>query len=293
MDFQHIETFLKVTELHSFSRAAMQLGYSQSAVSTQIAKLEQELGHMLFDRIGHRITLTEKGHTFLQYAQQVMLLTETMQQTFYERPVTGGSLRIAMADSLCSSLFGDVILRYQEQYPAVFVNLKTGLTDDMFLWLAHNEIDMVYTLDNRITRSELVVLSEEPEPVHFYVCANHPLLSEDTLTWDKLRQFPVYMTEMGISYRKNLDLFLGNQGIELTPTLELGNVQLIRFLIDQSNGIGFLPEFVVKDALLNGTIQPLTIPGLHIEVWKQLIYHRGKSVTPAMEALISLLELHS
>ncbi|HCR41226.1 MAG TPA: LysR family transcriptional regulator, partial [Lachnospiraceae bacterium] len=58
MDFKNIQTFIKVAELKSFSLAASELGYSQSAVSTQISNIEKELGHLLFDRIGHKIKLT-------------------------------------------------------------------------------------------------------------------------------------------------------------------------------------------------------------------------------------------
>ena len=56
MELRNINTFLHIAELHSFSRTARQLGYSQSAVSSQIAQLEAELGAPLFDRVGKPIT---------------------------------------------------------------------------------------------------------------------------------------------------------------------------------------------------------------------------------------------
>lgn len=288
MDYRNIQTFLKVSELHSFSQAARELGYSQSAVSTQISKLEQELGASLFDRIGHQITLTEKGHAFLQYAQQVILLTEQMHQTVSGDNEICGTLRIAMADSLCSAGISDILLTYQEHYPKVLIEIRTGVTKDLFNWLSHNEVDMVYTLDNRITRPDLVVLQEEEESAYFYAASGHPLTKQKQASWEDLKLYPLYMTESGISYRNNLDLYLGRLGIELMPTIELGNTQVIRQLIERSNGIGFLPEFAVRDALACGRIGMVPLKPLAVSVWKQLIYHRGKFITPAMEEFISL-----
>ena len=64
MELRTINTFLHIAELHSFSRAARELGYSQSAVSSQIAQLEAELGTPLFDRVGKTVRLTDAGLTF-------------------------------------------------------------------------------------------------------------------------------------------------------------------------------------------------------------------------------------
>ena len=77
MELRTVNTFLHIAELHSFSRTARQLGYSQSAVSSQIAQLEAELGTPLFDRVGKTVRLTDAGQTFLRYARTLL---ETAQQ---------------------------------------------------------------------------------------------------------------------------------------------------------------------------------------------------------------------
>ena len=61
MEIRNLESFIQVAELGSFTKAAESLGYTQSSVSTQIRQLEKELGIPLFERINHRVRLTEKG----------------------------------------------------------------------------------------------------------------------------------------------------------------------------------------------------------------------------------------
>ena len=79
MELRTINTFLHIAELHSFSRAARELGYSQSAVSSQIAQLEAELETPLFDRVGKTVRLTGAGETFLGYARTLLATVEQAQ----------------------------------------------------------------------------------------------------------------------------------------------------------------------------------------------------------------------
>lgn len=295
MDTTSIRTFLKVSEKRSFSQAAQELGYAQPTVSTQIAKLEQELGQPLFERMGHRISLTEMGRRFLAYAQQMLLLEEQLEREFKGETTARGTLKLAMADSLCAAFFTEYLLAYRQQCPQVSVVTYTGTTETMFRKLDHNEVDMVYTLDNRISRSDLVVRQERKENIYFCASVSHPLAQRlaaepgAKLTWEDIKAYPLYLTETGISYRYNLERLLGERGEELRPAIELGNVQTLMRLTSQSDGISFLPEFVLKDGVDSGALVILPVEDISIQVWRQLIYHKGKYLTPAMEAMLALL----
>ena len=70
MEIRNLMSFIQVAELNSFTKAADVLGYSQSTVSFQIKQLETELDCLLFERINHTITLTERGKELLSYAHK-------------------------------------------------------------------------------------------------------------------------------------------------------------------------------------------------------------------------------
>lgn len=290
MDLRNMTTFLKVAELSSFSNAAEELGYSQSAVSTQIIKLEQELNCSLFDRIGHNIFLTESGKKFREYVENVFILTENLENNLSRDSEISGLIRIATSDSLCSSLFTDVFIDFQKTYPNVKFHVRSAITDLMIKSLSTNDVDLVYTLDKKIHKHELTVLRESPESVNFYASSYHPLSKRDIISIDDIQDYPLYLTESGVSYRQELDQALANLDFELIPSVESENVQVIRKLILNTTGIGFLPHFVVKDDIENGDIIPLKIKDIDVTVWKQLIHHKGKSLTPAMEKFISYLK---
>ena len=74
MEFRNILTFLRAAELHSFTRAAEEMGYAQSTVTFHIQQLEAEIGVSLFDRIGKKVSLTPAGEQLVTYANQMLQL---------------------------------------------------------------------------------------------------------------------------------------------------------------------------------------------------------------------------
>ena len=113
MEIRNITTFVRVAELQSFSRAAEQLGYSQSAVTVQIRQLEQELGLLLFERIGKQVRLTENGSRFVLRALDILNAVDAAKNMAYEPERVFGKLRIATAESLLISVLPPVIMKFR------------------------------------------------------------------------------------------------------------------------------------------------------------------------------------
>ena len=80
MELRNLTTFIHVAELGGFTKAAEQLGYSQSTISFQIKQLEEELGCLLFERINHTITLTQRGHELVLYAHKILELADEFKE---------------------------------------------------------------------------------------------------------------------------------------------------------------------------------------------------------------------
>ena len=164
MELRTVNTFLHIAELHSFSRTARQLGYSQSAVSSQIAQLEAELGTPLFDRVGKTVRLTDAGQTFLGYARTLLETAQQAQAALQPAQQVRGSLRIALADSVCSTFLPELLQRYHARCPQVELVLHTASSDEMLQLLSTNQVDLVYTLDQPLLQPALVLAADVPEP---------------------------------------------------------------------------------------------------------------------------------
>lgn len=289
MELRNLATFVRAAELRSFSQAARQLGYSQSAVSMQISQLETELETSLFDRVGKTIALTPQGAKFYEYAQNILRMTENARSMMKNSAVVSGQLRIAMAESVCMSLFPGVLSKFCSMYPDVQLTIQSGTTGEMFRALAQNDVDMVYHLDNQIYRPDLVIPLMRPTPVIFAASSAHPLAGKAQVALKECLEYPFILTEKGMSYRSHLDNQLARLGLAIEPFLEIGNTDVIIRLLNGNNWVSFLPEFVARDGIARGDIVRLDVVGIDVELYRQLIYHKGKWITPAMQAMIDLL----
>lgn len=287
MDIKNLTTFIQVAELSSFSKAGERLGYSQPTVSVQIRQLEEELGAQLFDRIGHSSRLTEQGHRLLPYAQQVVRLCSEMTHTpGEEKPAL---IRLATADSLCTPLVMGPLAQLHLDHPSMLLQVTTAGTDQLFSLLDHNEVDIVCTLDSHIYNNRYVIAAEEKVGVHFVVHKDNPLAKKKQLTRQDLLGQDLLLTEKGMSYRRLLDEWMAQASMELTPVLEIGGADLLCRLVEQNMGISFLPDYVTQGAVDAGTVVRLKGQGFAPQLWKQLLYHREKWLSPPLQTVIGYL----
>ena len=287
MELKNLETFIQVAELSSFTKAADKLGYSQSTISFQIKQLETSLDTQLFERINHTVTLTQRGKEVLLYAHQMLQLAKKMEQPAQSEQAISGHVRIAMADSLCSWLMEENFNLLRRHYPGITLKIIAASTEEMFRLLNQNEVDLVYTLDNHIYDKNYIIASEEKMQAHFV--AETSFLTEENIPIEHLLSYPFILTEKKMSYRRMMDEKLASMSLEIDPVLEIGNTDLICKLLDQGMGISFLPDYVTEKYVESGKMVRLHIDGFDIDIWKQLLYHRDKWVTPQMQAVMSYL----
>lgn len=289
MDLKSIETFIYVAEQNSFTKAAEKLGYTQSAVSFQIKQLEQSLGVILFERVNHKIKLTPKGKEILELAHKMMALSTDIKKTASTTSEISGNIRIAMADSLCSFIFGDSYCDFHLKHPRISLKIISASTEDMFRLANQNDVDLVFTLDKHIYDSNYIIASEHPISTHFVASSNHELCNKNNITINDLMNQPFILTEKGMSYRKIFEEYLSRQSIELKPFLEIGNTSLICHFVEQNMGISFLPDFVTEEYVKSGKIKRLDTNLFDNEIWIQMLYRRDKWVTPEMQCVIDYI----
>lgn len=290
MDIKNLETFVMVNELKSFTQAAQRLGFTQSTVSFQIKQLENELEIPLFERISHTVTLTNEGQKLLPLAHQILRLWAEAGH-IAGNTAPAGIVRIAIAESLSSWQFHSHFKDFHDRYPGIRLKLIAASTDDMFQMLGQNQVDIVYTLDRRIYSHHYMTALEAPVNIHFVTSPRHPLAKEKKVDIGKLLDYPLLLTEKNMSYRAILDEILAARGLETTPAMETGDTQLICSLLRQDIGISYLPEFVVQEDLANGRLVSLPVSDMPTPgIWRQLLYHRNKWISPELTCVIDYLK---
>lgn len=290
MEIRNIITFLRIAELQSFSRAAEQLGYSQSAVTVQIRHLERELGTQLFERIGRRVRMTEDGIRFMSCARDVMKAVHTAEHFTGEHENPSGTLRVGIAESLLISVLPPVITEFRQRCPQVEMSTHTGTITELFDMVRQNDVDILYFLDKQIYDPEWIKEAEQREPIVFTASSGHPLAGEKNIPLERVLEEPLLLTEKGVSYRYELEQILAADGMEVHPFLETGNTDVITKLLLDNIGISFLPEYVIRSYVASGQLCILDTACKETMMWSQLVYHKNKWITPQMEVFMDVMK---
>ena len=289
MEIRTAYTFLKVASTQNFSKAAQELGYSQSAVTIQIQNLERELGVPLFERIGKRAYLTEKGREFIGYADEFIRSYQNALNFDKAEKGTGGKLRIGGVESVCTALLPKLLPEFYKKCPDVEVMIRSGITEDLIKLLDSNQLDIVFTLDEKIYRSDLKFEKGREEDIILVSMNKNKRAVTSVVPLVKLCSEPFVLTERGAPYRHELEKVLAQRDLEIRPILEIGNTETIINLLKKGIGISFLPRFTVADDLKSGELAEIKSDFSDVKMYLQLLYHKNKWITGQMEIFIDLV----
>ena len=289
MELRNLITFTHVAELGSFTKAAEQLGYSQSTISFQIKQLEEELDCLLFERINHTISLTERGRELVSYAHQVRALTDEFKENLNKEVELSGHIHIVTPDSVCDDMITTNYIDFHNKFPNISIKFTTADTLVMFDMLDHNEADIIITLETHSYNKDYVIAKEEQLSMHFVASSNSKFAGKKNLKIKDIINEPFILTEYGQGYRRVLDKELAKRSLEITPILEIGRTDMITSLVAKGDMISFLPDFVTKEYIDSGELCYLDIKDMNMEIWKQLIYHKNKWMSKTLRTLINYI----
>jgi len=177
LDIDSLQTFLAVVDTGSFTRASSQVHKTQSAVSMQIKRLEEQLGQKLFDREGRSVSLSEHGERLLAYARRLVDLSNQTLAAF-STDVLLGAVRIGTPDDYADRFLPEILARFAVSNPLVEVTVICEPSSNLHALIARDELDLAIVTQEAITGSSEVL---RKEPIHWVTSDRHVTHEEDVL----------------------------------------------------------------------------------------------------------------
>lgn len=292
MDLKLIGTFVHVAWQGGFNRAAIALNVSQSTTSTRIARLEEELGKVLFNRRGSHIELTEEGQVFLAFAEKMLGLKSEALIALDKIKTQEGperALRLGSNNMSAVVIVPSAVKRYQEIAStdnarinvlvegtrALMPALMEGAAEIAFVNpdLAHSHCNVLWYFESQIT---LVA-----HPGHRY--AGEKIQPADLID----EQFVTCPLGPVSQVIKRLE---GTMGKNARTLVESNDSSLICSLVEFGVGLSFLPRACVSLQLAEGTLAEVTVEGFQRFRWETvLVRWRERQSSPEAELFLSML----
>ncbi|AWN73087.1 LysR substrate-binding domain-containing protein [Legionella anisa] len=146
LDTVTLQCFLAVAETQSFTKAASRVGRTQSAISQQIAKLENLIEKQLINR-GKELSLTPDGELFLSYAKRIYELHRESLDRF-KTPELQGELRFGLPEDFASMMLSDILVEFSRLHPRVMLNVECDLTLNLIERFHQDEFDLILIKTN-------------------------------------------------------------------------------------------------------------------------------------------------
>ena len=285
LNYNHLRYFWAVAHEGSLTSAARHMNLSQSALSVQIQKLEHQMGHPLFDRVGRKLVLTEAGRIALDYADTVFAAGAELVSILRERPIDRRHVLRVGALTTLSRNFQLEFLRPLVDRKDVELIVRSGNIRDLVGQLEAHAIDVVLanSAAPRDARSSLRnhLLNEQPVSL-----VGRPRTGRPAFRFpDDLRTEPLLLPSLDSEIRVAFDRVLERAGIRPLIVAEVDDMAMLRLLAREREGVTLVPSIVVRDELNSGAlVEHCRIPEV-VETFYAIVQKRRF----ANQLLLSLL----
>ncbi len=262
LNYNHLRYFWAVAHNGNLTRTAEQLHVSQSALSLQIKKLEEQLGHELFERRGKQLVLTEAGRLALDHADVIFASGTELLNTLSGEGSSKEVLRIGALSTLSRNFqiaFLDPLVG-REQTEVV---VRSGNLADLLAQLEAHRLDVVLTntAPPRDAATPWIVRSLDSQPVSLVGFPEK--LREGRSLEDALRQEPLVVPTLETAVRTAFDTYCDEHDIRPNIVAEVDDMALLRVLARRNYGAAVTPAIVVRDELASGQLVEIAhFPGV-------------------------------
>ena len=240
MDNEQLLTFLAVSEVKNYSRAADHLNVTQPAVTARIQKLEMELDCKLFNRNGKKIILTEEGKVLLPFARKIVNYMNEAKQTIDLLKVP--TLSIGLSPAISESLIFQVLAQMRDEHDLLFDIVEADDSMEILKMITEGQIDLGL-IRNVVPFTNLEAKSLFHEKLKFIVGKNHELAQNKEI---KLKDL---VGQSMICYRRQTPIAIEIDeklvGVENLQRIEVGGFEMVKLMVKNNWGFGIIPELAL------------------------------------------------
>ncbi len=281
MNFRHLKIFLTVCETGHMTRAAKELYMTQPSVSQVIAELEKYYDVRLFERLNHRLYLTEAGERLRSYARHILNLSEQAQKELAGLG-QGGFIRIGASLTIGAYLLPNLIANYHQKFPEVelFTQVdntavieKQILADQLDLGLVEGPVSSPHIVEEYYCDDDLVVIASP----------QHSLIKHSIISVQELSGQAFIVREAGSGTQAIFENAMQAAQVSWKVAGIYNNNEAIKQAVSANLGLAVVSKIAITEEVSQGKLISLDVQGMALKRRFNRIYHRQKFFTRAMQ----------
>jgi LysR family hydrogen peroxide-inducible transcriptional activator len=242
MEIHQMTYFVAVAETGSFTRAAERCNVAQPSLSQQIMKLEKEIGHPLFDRLGRKVALTDVGRQLLPRAHAILDELQDIKVEIQTEIHEGhGTLVVGFIPTIAPFVLPRVIRRFSQDYPNATLEVHEGLTDELIRKIIDAELDVGITslpISNKLIHTEELLT----EPLLVASTQKYDVVSRTSIQVKELDDFPFIALSEVHCLGEQVQSFCYQQDLDLNVVCHTSQLTTVQNCVALGLGVSLVPR---------------------------------------------------
>lgn len=293
--FEQINAFHGVAKHRSFSRAGQEIFRSQSAVSIQIANLEETIGQKLFHRTTKSIELTDAGKTLLRYVEDIRRLLDEAEMELQDlAEMERGRLTICTSDTTACYRIPRVLQEYRTRYPGIEIIVRNATSLRTIDQVLQGEVDLgISTLSFLKPGLQAIPLFARSDVI---IChPEHPLAGRKEVFLKDLEAYHSVLLDQNCSSRRILDKACEKAGARLSIAMELSSIEVVKSFVSINAGISIVPEVSIHADTKAGRLVSIEIKDFKKAGQSKMgvIHRKDRYLSIAAKSFLQMLQTNA
>lgn len=291
---RQLEIFKAVVDTGQVTKAAQSLFITQSAVSLALNEMENQLGGPLFDRIGRRLELNDRGRYFLPLSREILDKLEDLDNLMNEKDGEfAGTLKLVASSTIGNYVLPYLITVFKLMHPDVHFNMLVCNTNTAEKMILERTVDLGF-VEGEVSNEKISVTNWFQDELFLITRPAKDTASEIVcdITTD-LHKHKWVMREPGSGTAQIFKNKLGKHVTDLNVVMELGHTEAIKRAVAVGAGVGCLSNLAVCRAINRGWLQRIRLTGVDMTRQLCIIQHKNKAKTRLMNEFLDFCFLLS
>lgn len=285
---RQLKVFEAVARHLSFSRAAEELHLTQPAVSTQVRKLEDHAGLVLFEQFGKKIYLTAAGAVLLDICRGIIQQFEVAESAMTQfKGVSGGKLNVAVI-SAGDYFFPRLLVEFIRRHSGVVLNFTVHNREGLLSHMSSNLTDLAIMV-RPPHEADMVSEAFAPHPYVIVAAPDHALVHDRGIPMQRLLREPFVVREKGSDTWQSMEEGFGRHLASIRIAMEIKSTETIKQAVMAGMGVGFLSAHTIGQELRTGSLRVLDVEGFPLMLNWYVVQRRHKRLPPVAQAFKDFL----
>lgn len=281
MNFRHFKIFVTVCDVKNMTLAAKELYMAQPSVSQAIAELEKYYGVRLFERLNHHLYLTAAGDRLRSYALHILNLSEQAEKELADLD-RGGSVRIGATLTVGAYLLPGLVAGFRSQYPQIEVFTQVDNTSLIEKQILEDQLDLGL-VEGAVSSPHIVEKPYCNDDLVFIASPQHALTNKNGLTVHTLSNQAFIVREAGSGTQSIFENAMQTAQVPWKVAGIYNNNEAIKQAVSTNLGLAVVSQIAITEEVRQGKIKVLDVQGISLRRKFNLIYHKQKYFTKAMQ----------